>query len=176
MPLLSEYARRRKMEFFLADIDRDERILEVGSGDGWVRDWCTEQGYEHYVGLDLKPTADIVGDIRDWRELGLEPASFDAIIAFEVVEHVDCFRECYALLRDGGRMMITTPVPHWDWLLRLLERIGLNQPRHSPHDNLVYLREVPVFEKKEIRIVAGLSQWAIFRKQPQHCSQDGGNS
>lgn len=176
MPLLSEHARRRKIDFFLARIDRDERILEVGCGDGWVGEWCRQHGRENYVGLDLRPPADIVGDIRNWRKIGLEPASFDVIIAFEVVEHIDCSRECYDLLVDGGRMMVTTPVPQRDWILRLLERLGLNQPRQSPHDNLVDLREVPLFERKEIRIIAGLSQWAILHKEPDRHNEDGGSS
>ncbi len=166
MPLISEYARRKKAEYFFSMISRDERILEVGAGSGWVGEWCREHGYEHYTGLDLLPPADIVGDIRDWRELGIDPASFDVVIAFEVVEHAQCFQECYDILRPGGRMMITTPVPHWDWLLRILELLGLNQRRYAPHDNLVYLRNVPQFERKEVCIVAGLSQWAVFHKEP----------
>ena len=176
MPLLSAYARNKKISYFLADIGADERILEVGSGTGWVGEWCAAQGYKHYVGLDMRPPADIVGDIKQWRDLGLQPASFDVIIAFEVVEHVDCFRECYDLLRDGGLMLITTPVPHWDWLLRLLEMVGLNQPRHGAHDRLVYLREVTVFERKEIRIVGGLSQWGVFHKCPGDSQESAGAS
>ncbi len=166
MPLLSDYARRKKVEFFFAEISTDEHILEVGCGDGWLRDWCEEHEYEHYLGLDVRSPADIVGDIRRWRELGLKPASFDVIIAFEVVEHVDCFQECYDLLRVGGRMMVTTPVPERDWLLRILEALGLNQPRSTPHDNLVDLQDVDVFERKEIVRVGGLSQWAVLHKEP----------
>ncbi len=166
MPLLSDYARKKKADYFLAKIDPDERILEIGAGSGWVEQWCREHGRSRYTSLDLKPPADIVGDIRDWRELGIEPASFDVVIAFEVVEHVPCFEEAYTILRDGGRMMITTPVPHRDRLLRLMELMGLNQSRSGPHDHLVYLESVPVFEEKEIRTIGGLSQWAILHKQP----------
>lgn len=164
MPLLSDYARRKKAEFFFEGIDRTEKILEVGSGSGCVGDWCREHGYDHYTSLDVLVPADIVGDIHNWRELGIEPGSYDVIIAFEVVEHAPCFEECYEILNDGGRMMITTPVPHWDWFLRILEVLGLNQPRYAPHDHLVYLEEVPVFQRKDIRIIAGLSQWAVFHK------------
>ena len=52
----------------------------------------------------MNPPADIVGDVRNWRSMGLAEGSFDAIVSFEVVEHVDCFRECYDLLRPGGIM------------------------------------------------------------------------
>ena len=97
-------------------------------------------------------------------ELGLAAESFDAVVAFEVVEHVDCFRACHDLLKPGGRMLITTPLPHRDWVMKLLERAGLNQPRTSPHDHLVYLDRVPLFTEKRVKVVAGLSQWGVFVK------------
>lgn len=165
MPLLSEYARRKKIEYFLADIPKDARILEIGCGSAWVREFLTSHGWRGYVGLDLVPPADIVGDITRWRELGLQPASFDVVIAFEVVEHVDCFRECHDLLKPGGRLMLTSPVPGRDWVMKILEGVGLNQKRTSPHDCLVAFETVPLFGDKRIEIVKGLSQWGIFTKE-----------
>jgi len=164
VPVLSRYARRKKIRFFLERIPREARILEVGCGGGWVRDYLTSHGWEHYTGIDLRPPAEIVGDIRRWRDLGLRPESFDVILAFEVVEHVDCLSECYDLLRPGGRVMLTTPVPSMDWLLRLLERLGLNQRRTSPHDHLVWVSRSPRFERRDVRIVGLMSQWATLGK------------
>ena len=116
--------------------------------------------------LDVKqlPGVDIVGDIKNWRGLGLEPETFDAIIAFEVVEHVECFSECLSLLKPGGVLCATSPVPHMDWFMELLERCGLNQKRTSKHDHLCYFGEVEGFENKQICVKAGLSQWGIFSK------------
>lgn len=164
MPLLSEYAQRKKVAYFLDPIPKNAKILEIGCGSGWVGDYLKSNGWSAYVGLDLAPPADVVGDVRQWRQLGLEPESFDAIIAFEVVEHVDCFAECYALLAPGGRLLLTSPVPRMDWAMQLLERAGLNQKRTSPHDHLIDFRDVPYFEDRRIKIVAGLSQWGVFRK------------
>ncbi len=167
MPRLSEYARRKKARYFLDGIPKDDRILEIGCGEGWVKEYLRGRGCTRYTGIDLKGPADIVGDIRSWKLLGLQPQSFDTIIAFEVVEHVDCFRECYDLLRPGGVMMITTPVPRMDWALRLLEMLGLNQKRTSRHDHLVALSRAPHFEQKAVRTIAFLSQWGIFTKNPR---------
>jgi 2-polyprenyl-3-methyl-5-hydroxy-6-metoxy-1,4-benzoquinol methylase len=97
--------------------------------------------------------------------LGLKERSFDVIIAFEVVEHVDCFKECFELLTDGGMLMVTSPIPHMDWILRILEIIGLNQKRTSVHNELVYLKDVSYFKHKEIKTVGFLSQWAILTKE-----------
>ena len=166
MPLLGDHARRKKIEYFLDPIPVDARILEIGCGSGWVGDYLKSRGCGRYVGIDLAPPADVVGDVREWKKLGLEPESFDVIIAFEVVEHVDCFRECCELLAPGGRLLLTSPVPRMDWVMKLLERVGLNQKRTSPHDHLVDFRRVPCFQDKQIQVKAFLSQWGIFQKQP----------
>jgi len=164
MPLLSSIARRKKFEYFFADLPKSARVLEIGSGSGWVGELLKAGGWTNYVGLDIVPPADVVGDVREWASLGLEADSFDAIVAFEVVEHVDCFQACHDLLKVGGRMLITTPVPHRDWVMKTLEAVGLNQKRTSPHDHLVYLEKVPVFTSKQVKVVAGLSQWGLFVK------------
>src|SRR4051794_16410666 len=89
-PLLSEISRKLKKLYFLNKIGPKDRVLEIGCGDGWVGRYLRSRGIEQLVGIDITPPATIVGDIREWRKLGLEPASFDFIVAFEVLEHVDC--------------------------------------------------------------------------------------
>jgi 2-polyprenyl-3-methyl-5-hydroxy-6-metoxy-1,4-benzoquinol methylase len=164
MPALSAYAQRKKIEYFLAPLPKDARILEIGCGSRWVGNYLRANGWVDYTGADLVPPADIVGDIRAWRALGLVPASFDVVIAFEVIEHVDLVRDAYDLLKPGGQMLLTSPVPHMDWAMKLLERLGLNQRRTSPHSNLVYFDRIPLFEQVSLKRKAGLSQWGILRK------------
>jgi hypothetical protein len=62
--------------------------------------------------------------------------------------------------------MVTTPVPHMDWAMKMLEWVGLNQKRTSPHDHLIYLEEAPCFEERVTKRVAFLAQWGILIKQP----------
>jgi SAM-dependent methyltransferase len=162
MALLEKFIRRQRARQLLFRIQPGSQVLEIGSGSGWVRDALNPA--VTYIGIDIQPPADIVGDIRNWRSLGLAEGSFDVIIAFEVVEHVDCFRECVDLLRPGGMMLCTTPSPRWDWLLELLERIGINQKRTSPHDHLVDLKKVPYFRHREVWHFLVLTQWAVFTK------------
>jgi len=164
MPILSTHARRGKLRFFFRDIPKDAHILEVGCGDGWLGAQLRAGGWRHYTGLDLCPPADIVGDIRAWRGLGLDPASFDVVVAFELVEHVDCFQEIFDLLKPGGLLLLTSPHPRWDWACRLLESLGLSQRRTSPHAYLIDFHEIPLFEIVRIRRVALLAQWGVFRK------------
>jgi 2-polyprenyl-3-methyl-5-hydroxy-6-metoxy-1,4-benzoquinol methylase len=167
MPILSDYARQAKTRTFFhgePTIPADARILEIGCGDGWLGRVLRAEGWTQYTGLDLAPPADFVGDVRDWRTLGIGPESFDVIVAFEVVEHVPCFQECHDLLRPGGLLMLTSPIPERDWICALLERMGLNQRRSSPHTHLIDFRTIPLFEPVWTRRVGGLAQWGVFRK------------
>ena len=165
MPIISEYARKKKIEYFLSVIPKESQILEIGSGSGWVADYLKTNGWGNYTGIDILPPADIVGNILNWKNLGMKKESFDIIIAFEVIEHVDCFKECWELLKDNGMLMVTTPVPHMDWILKIMEFIGLNQKRTSPHNNLTYIKNVNNFSSKKIKIISLLSQWGIFKKK-----------
>lgn len=117
-----------------------------------------------YLTIDPKAPADLQGEVQDWQQQGLEGASFDAIIAFEVVEHTPCFPECHDLLKSGGRLLITTPMPQFDWLLRILENLRLVQKRTSPHSHLVSLRAVLGFILEKARYPFGVGQWAVLRK------------
>ena len=159
---LSDYARRRKLEWFFRDVPKDARILDVGCADGWVGRWLRERGWTDVTGIDLQPPADHVGDVRRWRELGLTGRSFDVIVAFEVVEHADLADALHELVAADGRLFATTPVPRLDWACRLMERVGMLQQRTSPHTHLVDLRRYPRF-RPVARTVKGLvSQWGVL--------------
>jgi 2-polyprenyl-3-methyl-5-hydroxy-6-metoxy-1,4-benzoquinol methylase len=159
---LSRYARQKKLEFFFRDIPKTARVLDVGCAEGWVRQWAEERGWGNLTGIDLQAPADIVGDVNRWQELGLAPRSFDAIVAFEVVEHGDLANALRELLRPGGRLLATTPVPHMDWACKALESVGVLQRRTGEHTHLVDLREYPGFEVVDHRVKGFMSQWGVL--------------
>lgn len=163
---LSGVARRAKLDYFLPKLPKDSRILDVGCGDSWFKKGASERGWTNVIGLDLEPPADIVGDVRDWRDLGLSAGSFDAIVAFEVVEHGDFSSALLALLKSDGLLILTTPVPRMDPVCRVLEAMRLLQQRSSPHTHLIDLRKFPKFDIVERRIKAGVSQWGVLRPAP----------
>jgi len=173
MAILSDLARRKKLEYFLGQVPKSARILEIGCADGWVGRYAVANGWRDYTGIDVLqppaalPHAFVHGDVNRWRELGLEPGGYDAIVAFEVIEHGDFYDAIQALLRPGGLLLVTTPVPSMDWACKLLEGVGLNQRRSSPHTHLISLRRLPErLRPVRIQVKAGLSQWGVFRLAP----------
>jgi 2-polyprenyl-3-methyl-5-hydroxy-6-metoxy-1,4-benzoquinol methylase len=160
---LSRYARTKKLPYFFAHIPPDADILDVGCASGWVGTWAVARGWKGVVGIDLRPPADIVGDVRDWKALGLQPHSFDVILAFEVIEHSDMAAALLSLLKPDGLLMVTTPVPRFDWLCKVLEGARILQPRVGPHTHLVDLREYSGFTVVDRRTKALIAQWGILR-------------
>src|SRR5262249_27679766 len=109
------------------------RVLELGCGSGRLGDLLTQRGHE-VTGVELVPEVaavarrrlarvevmDLEGD--DWP---FEPASFDAVVAADVLEHlVDpwrVLRRAVALLRPGGVVVASLPnVQNIDVLWRLV--------------------------------------------------------
>ncbi|MBX2878342.1 MAG: class I SAM-dependent methyltransferase [Granulosicoccus sp.] len=163
-PILSELSRNRKLNLLLGYLQPGMKILEIGSNTGWFTGQLKKRGYA-VTTLDIVPPADIVGDINDWEQLGVEAGTFDVCVALEVIEHVDCIESLSSICRKDGLIMLSSPHPDWDWAMKILERVQLNQTRTSPHINLTDFTEIrlePLVRKRP----AWIHQVAIFRNRP----------
>jgi len=163
-PLVSELSRRKKFNVLNENLAPGSRVLEVGTGDGWFAKRLRESGH-NVVTIDLDRPADFMGDILQWRELGLEEKSFDAVVALEVIEHVDCLGALTSLCKDGGLILLSSPHPSWDWSMKMLEFVHLTQKRTSPHCNLTDFAKIDltrvVFKRPMF-----IHQVALFRNTP----------
>ena len=94
-------------------IERNTAVLDAGCGEQPLRREIEARGAT-YAGLDVEQnragTVDVIAPL--WR-VPLPDASFDVILATEVLEHVadleGAFAEMARLLRSGGAVVITTP-------------------------------------------------------------------
>lgn len=117
------YLTRLIAEHFPAD--RAAAILEVGCGHGALLHFAREAGYAHMQGIDGSPSqvaaAQRLGIAgvrqRDLRDALAEvpPGSLDAVIAFDVIEHldrdelIDVTDAVQRALKPGGRWIIHVP-------------------------------------------------------------------
>jgi len=172
-PILSRIARKKKLQYFFRDVPKSAYILEIGCGDKWLGYELKRGGWTHYTGLVLVPPADGTGHLRARRVLHSPPESFDIIVAFELVEHVNCFEDMHSLLKPGGRLFLTSPRPEMDRLCKILEALRLTQRRTSPHRFLVDFGKIRHFEPLRLRSVGLVSQWGVFRKSAPRGKKKG---
>ena len=101
------------------------RVLDVGCGGGLLSEALAAAGAE-VTGIDLAPDLLKVARLHrlesgvqvDYREQSAEslaaemPGAFDAVACMEMLEHVpdpsSILRACAALLRPGGRLLVST--------------------------------------------------------------------
>jgi 2-polyprenyl-3-methyl-5-hydroxy-6-metoxy-1,4-benzoquinol methylase len=162
-PIVSEISRRRKLKLLTKFISPQSTVLEVGAGDNWCANNLRSLGYK-VTTLDLQQPADIIGNILEWGKLGLKKNTYDVVVALELIEHVDCLGALEALCKENGFIMLSSPHPHWDWVMKILEFLHLTQKRTSAHTNLTDFRKidlVPIVRQRPLFI----HQVAIFRNQ-----------
>ncbi len=108
-------------EIAKAAIPLQAKVLDIGSGTGSNLRLLRELGFRSIVGLD--PSADAahycnmkgLGPVEqgDIRKIRFADASFDFILATDVLEHVEDDRQAVAelqrVLRPGGTILLTVP-------------------------------------------------------------------
>jgi 2-polyprenyl-3-methyl-5-hydroxy-6-metoxy-1,4-benzoquinol methylase len=105
----------------LVDLPAGARVLEIGFGDGQFLRWCTGQGH-HVTGVEIVPAL-----VARAREIGIDclpgpvdettlgKRQFDAIVAFDVFEHMTFeeiaafFEHSKANLAPDGFYMLRFP-------------------------------------------------------------------
>ena len=129
------------------------RLLDVGSGDGYTIRLVKQSG--EVVGIDTDP--DMAAPARergvDFREgsaysVPFADGAFDLVTLIEVVEHLDrpadALAEVHRVLRDGGSVVITTPVPKASWRLIwwIWSRLGPGRRwENTPHVSDLHMWE-----------------------------------
>ena len=142
------------------------RILEAGCGVGGNIEMLAGLGRvdafepdgpsRQYVGdrLGLTPAEGFLPD-----QVPYKPASFDAVCAFDVVEHVEDDRGSVAALADlvkpGGYLVVTVPAYAWMWsahdevhhhkrrytkpqILRIVQEAGLEPVKASYFNSILF--------------------------------------
>ncbi|HXH88698.1 MAG TPA: class I SAM-dependent methyltransferase [Gaiellaceae bacterium] len=96
---------------FLRGVPSGARILELGSGDGRFVEGLRRRGFDVH-GTDPFPRGGGVGVVSA-EAIEAEPGTYDVVIAWHVLEHLDdpeeSLRRARRALIAGGRIVVATP-------------------------------------------------------------------
>ena len=106
-------------------------ILDVGTADGLMLEYLSASFDATFVGLDVSFELLTTNPNRSFHALQagalvlpFHEGVFDVVIATAVIEHVQgetrLLSECQRVLRKGGLLILTTPVPFFDHISELI--------------------------------------------------------
>ncbi|MBD3782089.1 MAG: class I SAM-dependent methyltransferase [Micrococcales bacterium] len=113
-------ARADLLEQALRDlVEGADTALDLGSADGPSAGWFRE-AVGRTASLDIDPRGlDADGVCGSALALPFADASFDAVAAFDVIEHCDpeaeALAEVHRVLRPCGRFLMSVPAYTWAW-------------------------------------------------------------
>ena len=145
------------------------RLLEVGSGAGLFLRAASRDGWQP-AGVELSTEGSafsrerLILDVRTERAeaMTFEPASFDAAVMFDVVEHLfdprAVLEATLRALRPGGLLVVTTP--NFDALSRYA--LGVAWAVLNPFEHLYYFAEATLAALLEACGYAGVRRLRAF--------------
>ena len=109
------------------NLSPEAAILEIGCSGGPLMQRLRRQGYTHLTGIDVSAPAIELAQARgvpnvsvmDGAALAFADASFDLVIASDVLEHIEdegrALREWTRVLRPGGQLLVFVPAHAYLW-------------------------------------------------------------
>ncbi|MFC6286247.1 class I SAM-dependent methyltransferase [Nocardioides sp. GCM10027113] len=113
-------ARAGLLEAALGDhLDEPGLLLDVGSADGPSVGWLRARDRRVTVDVDPRGLTPGEGVCASALALPFPDGTFDAVGAFDVVEHCEpegaALAELHRVLRPGGRLLLSVPAYEWAW-------------------------------------------------------------
>ena len=106
-----------------ADLASGLDVLDAGCGVGYGAEMIARAGASRVVGIDLAPeviatASERVGEVADFQvgdvqDLPFDEGSFDLVVCFEVLEHLEdpepAITALKDVLREGGLLIVSSP-------------------------------------------------------------------
>ncbi len=140
MRLLQTFARKKRIKLILPYLEKTDRILDIGCGDGFL---SASLSSHNITGIDISGHCDI---------------------KCEVLEHVDCLAEIKHTLKPDGLLIITIPNPHTEFILNVLIFFKLTGENITPHINKIQCKDIDMQLINYRKLFMNMSEFGVFQK------------
>jgi len=141
--------------FFNFEIKNELKILDVGSGDKFLKDPFEKKGFL-YQGVDI----DLI-DLNN-EQFSFANNSFDIVVSLAVIEHIknteNFLNEIYRILKKGGFIFFSTP--NWFYAYK---NFYDDYTHIKPFTKKSLLQILSDYNFKDIHIVPGLRNKSIWQ-------------
>ena len=141
------------------NLDKNAKVLEVGSGNGVLLYKLEMLGFTNLIGIDPYLIRDkkrgsvklLKSDLKGFKTI----AKFDLIILHHSLEHIDApletLKQCRKMLNPFGIILIAIPVVNLAFSLYGVNWVGMDAPRHIHIFSTVSIKLL--FEKANLSLI-----------------------
>jgi 2-polyprenyl-3-methyl-5-hydroxy-6-metoxy-1,4-benzoquinol methylase len=114
-PSWTHYVRDIEIEILASSLNKNQKILEIGSGDGYIASLLKYKYGLNVIASDLEPRfPQYINVLKvDGQSTYFQDKEYDAIISLHVLEHIEdidmAMNEFKRLLKDDGKMYHLVP-------------------------------------------------------------------
>jgi ubiquinone/menaquinone biosynthesis C-methylase UbiE len=134
----------------LENIGKGEFVLDVGCNDNEKFFREMKEQFDNYVGIDTRlKNYDGLNFVKYFVKdsLPFRDNSFDTVTMIAVFEHLErkeeAMKEALRVLKKGGKVVMTTPSPKAEPMIRLLAHLGLiSKELADEHNNLMNKNQI----------------------------------
>lgn len=161
-----------KFKYVKRYLKNNSKVLDFGCGIGDFVGICKKNSIQIF-GFDLSEYAlrhvnkkyDII-TFSSIRSLKVKNGYFDALVSFDVVEHISDYYETLELfhqcLKPGGLLFMTTPnIEGWD--AKILKKFWYGYRRFPQHINFFSPRSMKILLEKQEFFLVEIRQWGFVR-------------
>lgn len=164
MTYLDQYLQMQRIKQVMPYIEKGNRILDIGCGDGRLLRQLWPAASPH-VGIDPDMPAPIQDATFqclpiDWKAAEFHPHSFQIVTLLAVWEHIPLMEQDTLIvqikkwLEPSGKIILTIPHPWVDQILPWLQRLHLIQGMHlEEHYGFNIHQTIPQFKKNGCQLI-----------------------
>ena len=156
--------RRELLVSLVENIPRQSKVLEIGCSAGFLLKSLKEKGFSSLIGIDVSAQAVALSQekgleayVQDGARPEFPPATFDLILASDVLEHIEddasALHSWFKLLRSGGKLICFVPAFGFLWS----EHDAVNQ-----HKRRYSLSGLSAVVRKAGFVIEQKSYWDFF--------------
>lgn len=143
--LLSPWLQSKRINIVLPFLEG--KILDFGCGNGALANNISRENYYGYDVDEASIKAAKEKNNEHFFSKDLPTQKFDRVVMLAVIEHVsepkDLIRQLSTLLVKGGKIVMTTPHPHFDWIHEIGAKVGLfSHDASEEHEKLLSKKDI----------------------------------